>query len=165
MYESPSMPSMYFYPPQYWGSPFLLTSPTIEGKKSRKNKNKKKREKQRLQRLERDQQSPTHSVSSHSPKSSPEPSTPTNLDKKPNKKKRNKQRRRGSGRARRASAPQYLFQEGIDPISMQFAGLNVHDHDVSGFQKTGLYTPLTHMSPRARRGLFWNQVPVYGQAY
>jgi len=40
--ESPSMPSMYFYSPApYWGSPFLIASPQIDGKKSRKNKNKK----------------------------------------------------------------------------------------------------------------------------
>jgi len=168
VFESPSMPSMYFYSPApYWGSPFLVTSPQIEGKKSRKNKNKKKREKQRQQRLERDAQlqAANQLASPLSPKSDSEPLTPkSNVDKKPSKKKRNKQRRRGSGRARRASAPQYLLHEGIDPMSMQFAGLNVHDHDISGFQKTGLYTPLTHMSPRAR-GLFWNQVPVYGQAY
>jgi len=163
-FESPSMPSMYYYSPApYWGSPFLLASPQIEGKKSRKNKNKKKREKQRQQRLERDAQlqSANQLVSPSSPKSDSEPLTPkSSVDKKPSKKKRNKQRRRGSGRARRASAPQYLLHEGIDPMGIQFAGLNMHDE----FQKTGLYTPLTHMSPRAR-GLFWNQVPVYGQAY
>jgi hypothetical protein len=138
----------------------------LRGKSQEKIRIKKKREKQRQQRLERDAQLQANQlVSPLSPKSDSEPLTPkSNVDKKPSKKKRNKQRRRGSGRARRASAPQYLLHEGIDPMSIQFAGLNVHDHDISGFQKTGLYTPLTHMSPRAR-GLFWNQVPVYGQAY
>jgi len=44
-FESPSMPSMYYYSPTpYWGSPFLISSSRIEGKKSRKNKNKKKNE-------------------------------------------------------------------------------------------------------------------------
>jgi hypothetical protein len=43
VFESPSMPSMYYYSPApYWGSPFLIASPRVEGKKSRKNKNKKK---------------------------------------------------------------------------------------------------------------------------
>jgi len=160
-YESPSMSSMYFpSPPTFWGPPFLLASPQTEGKKSRKNKNKKKREKQRQQRREREAQ--FQSSNSLSPLVLPlEPSSPSNSDQKP-KKKRNKQRRRGSGRSRHAS--QYLY-EGVDPLTMQFTGLNVHDHDISGFQKTGLYTSLTHMSPPRRGPPFWSQVPVYGQAY
>jgi len=37
VFESPSMPSTYFYSPTpYWGSPLLITSPRIEGKKIEK---------------------------------------------------------------------------------------------------------------------------------
>eukprot|EP00456_Euglypha_rotunda_P009958 TRINITY_DN1237_c0_g1_i15.p1 TRINITY_DN1237_c0_g1~~TRINITY_DN1237_c0_g1_i15.p1 ORF type:complete len:362 (-),score=34.33 TRINITY_DN1237_c0_g1_i15:225-1184(-) len=224
MFESPSMPSVYFFPsaPPYWGSttPFLLASSRLDGKKSKKkNKNKKKRDKQRQQRLKRDhflraslsleQLSPhsphsphsahsphsVHSVhsahsahsplsahsthSTHSPHSAHSYSThstphssPKNLlsktpeptsAKQPTKKKRNKQRRRGSGRARRASAPQYLLHEGMDAMNLQFAGLNVRDGATESF-KTG-YSPLGSLYTGRHGPTFWSQMPLYGEAY
>jgi len=91
------------------------------------------------------------------------------------KKKRNKQRRRGSGRARRASGSRYIVLEGLDVMPLQFAGLSVLPDaslalpisgDVSsGFSKSGPYSPLSHYSPRHRGPPFWNQIPMYGQAY
>jgi len=89
-----------------------------------------------------------------------------------NKKKRNKQRRRGSGRARRASAPQYMLHEGMDAMSLQFAALGVGLSDTSvatsgevtsAFPKSGTYSPLNRYN--SRHPPFWNQVPLYGQAY
>jgi len=207
VYESPSMPSMYFFPapPPYWGgTPFLLPS-RLDGKKSKKkNKNKKKRDKQRQQRLERDHlrtlrtistdslspptplspssahsprsvNSSSSSVSSNSPKNinilskTPEPTS----NKKPNKKKRNKQRRRGTGRIRRASAPQYILHDGMDAMSLQFTGLTVGLPDgssipmagsdsLSNFSKPGYST---HFSPGRRGRPFWSQLPLYGEAY
>jgi len=44
VFESPSMPSVYFYSPTpYWGSPFLIASPQIEGKKIEKEQEQKKK--------------------------------------------------------------------------------------------------------------------------
>jgi len=188
VYESPSLPSMYFYPPPpYWGAQFMVASPRLDGKKSKKkNKKKRNKNKQRLQRLERESQlgvtTPTSDQSiSPSPLSSPSlssktpdsPSLSPKSDQKSNKKKRNKQRRRGSGRARRASAPQYMLHEGVDAMSLQFAGLGVGLPDApvattgevaSGFPKSGTYSPLNRYSS-SRHPPFWNQVPLYGQAY
>jgi len=176
VYETPSMPSMYFYPP-YWGTPFVVASPRLGGKKSKKkNKKKRNKNKQRLQRLERESQlgvtTPT-SDQSLSPLSSPNlsskspdsPSLSPKSDQKPNKKKRNKQRRRGSGRARRASAPQYMLHEGLDAMSFQFAGLGVtsNGEPASGFSKSGAYSPSNRYN--SRHPPFWNQIPLYGQAY
>jgi len=206
VYESPSMPSMYFFPAPspYWGgtAPYLLPS-RLDGKKSKKkNKNKKKRDKQRQQRLERDHlrtlrtisteqlspPTPLSPSSAHSPRSvhssssSNSSNSPKNINilsktpeptsnKNPNKKKRNKQRRRGTGRIRRASAPQYILHDGMDAMSLQFSGLTVGLPDgssipmtadsLSNFSKPGY----SHYSPGRRGRPFWSQLPLYGEAY